>query len=119
MRKAAGFSLVEVLIAASILAVAILGIAGMFPTAYTNVDRSGEQTVGVTLAEQRMEWLRNQSYISLAAGTTTEAAITGYVGYTRTTAIQDNTPTTGVKQMTVTVATPSGRNVQVMSLITR
>jgi len=47
MRKGRGFSLLEVLVAISILAVAILAIASMFPTAYTNVHRSGVDTVTV------------------------------------------------------------------------
>ncbi len=121
MRKAAGFSLVEVLIAAAILAVALLAIASMFPTAYRTVDWSGDQTVAVTLAQQRLEWLRNQTYTSapLAAGTTTENLTGTYVGYTRTTTIQVDTPTSGVRQVAVTVAAPSGRNVQVLSLIAR
>ncbi|MFQ5847191.1 MAG: prepilin-type N-terminal cleavage/methylation domain-containing protein [Candidatus Methylomirabilales bacterium] len=119
MTRAEGFSLVEVLIAASILAVALLALASMFPTGYLNVDQGGEQTTAVTLAQERIEWLRNQSYISLAAGTSTETAIPGYGGYTRTTTIQDDIPTAGVKQVTVTVATPSGRSVQVPSLIAR
>ena len=80
MRKADGFSLVEVLIAAAILAVALLAIASMFPIAHTNVDWSGDQTVAVTLAQQRIETLRNQPYIALAAGTTTETAIPGLRG---------------------------------------
>jgi len=119
MKKAEGFSLVEVLIAAAILAVVLLALASMFPTAYLNVDQAGEQTTAATLAQQRMEWLRNESYVSLAAGTTSETPIPGYTGYARTTAIQSDTPTTGVKQVTVTVATPTGRSVQVTSLIAR
>ena len=118
MRKGEGFSLLEVLIAISILAVAILAIASMFPTAYTTVHRSGVDTVAVTLAQQRFEELRNQAYLSaaLAAGTTTEAALSGYAGYARTTLIQDNAPISGVKRVTVTVAAPAGRRVQVTSL---
>ncbi len=118
MRKERGFSLLEVLVAVSILAVAILAAASMFPTAYTNMNRSGVDTVAVTLAQQRFEWLRNQAYTAaaLAAGTTTESSISGYSGYSRTTLIQDNSPISGLKRITVTVAAPSGRSVQVTSL---
>ncbi len=112
-----GFSAIEVLIAMSILAVALLAIASMFPTAYTNVDRSGEETMAATLAQQRIEWLRNQSYASLVNGTTPETNIPGYALYTRTTVVQVDTPLTGLKQVTVTATTPSGRSVQLVSLI--
>ena len=93
----------------------------MFPTAYQNVDWGGEQTTAATLAEQRLECLMNQSYTSapLTAGTTIENLNGNYLGYTRTTTIQVDTPTSGVKQVAVTVAAPSGRNVQVLSLIAR
>ena len=118
MTKADGFSLVEVLISASILAVVLLAIASMFPTGYRDVDWSGERTAAVALAQQRMETLRNQPYAALAAGTTIENLAGDYVGYTRTTTIQDDTPMAGIKELTVTVAAPpSGRNVLVMSLI--
>ncbi len=118
MKKEPGFSLLEVLIAISIMAVAILAIASMFPTGYTNVHRSGVDTVAVTLAQQRLEWLRNQAYLSaaLAAGTTTESSLSGYGGYARTTLIQDNVPVSGVKRVTVTVVAPAGRRVQITSL---
>ncbi len=121
MRDAKGFSLIEVLIATAIIAVAFLAIASMFPTAYRNVAWSGERTAAVTLAEQRLEWLMNQDYTSapLAAGTTTENLGGNYAGYTRTTTIQDDTPMAGVKDVRVTVVMPTGRNVQLVTVITQ
>ena len=119
MRNTRGFTAVEVVIAAVIIAIALVGIAGLFPTAYRTVDWSGEETVAMTLAKQRLEWLRNQPFISapMVAGTTTENLAGNYAGYTRTTSIADNTPINGVKQVTVTVATPVRRSVQILSLI--
>ncbi len=118
MRNGRGFSALEILIAISILAVALLATASMFPNAYTDINRSGVDTVAVALAQQRFDWLRNQGYSSaaLAAGTTTESSISGYSGYSRTTVIEDNSPISGVKRVTVTVAAPFGRSVQVTSL---
>lgn len=119
MRKTRGFSLAEVLIATSITAVAFLAIVSMFPTSYTNVRQAGEKTTALALAQQRIEWLRNQPFTAaaLAAGTTTETLTGNYAGYTRTTTTQDNTPVSNVKQVTVTVTGSSGRTVSLVSLI--
>jgi Tfp pilus assembly protein PilV len=121
MRNIRGFSAIEVLVAASIFVVAILAVANMFPTAYQTVDRSGEDTVAVTLAQQRIEWLRNHAYTSadLAAGTTMENLGGDFVGFTRTTTVQDNIPMNGVKQVTVTVATPAGRRAEINTVVAR
>jgi prepilin-type N-terminal cleavage/methylation domain-containing protein len=120
VRRADGFSLIEILIATAIIAVALLAVVAMFPTAYRNVDWSGEQTTDVTLAQQRLEWVRNQPYASaaLAGGTTTEPLGGNYTGYTRTTTVEDDTPVVGVKQVTVAVASPSGKTVQLITVIT-
>ena len=119
MRNARGFTIVEVLVTAAVVAVALLAIAGMMPTAYRTVDWSGEETVAVTLAKQRLEWLRNQPYTSapLAAGTTTENLTGNNAGYTRQTVVIDDDPILGVKRVMVTVTTPVGRSVQLVTLI--
>lgn len=118
MRNARGFSALEVLIAAAIIAVALVGLAGLFPTAYRTVDWSGEETVAMTLAKKRIEWLRNQGYSSapMALGTTPENNAENNAGYTRETVVVPG-PIAGVKQVTVTVTTPVRRNVQLVSLI--
>ena len=109
-----GSMLLEVVIASAIVAVALLAIASMFPNAYKNVDEAGEDSLGATLAEQRIEWLRNQTYASLTAGTTVENLSDGH---TRQTVIVDDTPDPGLKQVTVTVTTGGGRSVELTSLI--
>jgi len=119
-----GFSALEVLIAATVTVVGILAVASMFPSSYTNVNKSGKQTAAVHLAQQRIEALRNQGYANILTGTTSpgddesNVAITGYTGYTRSTTIALNTPAgTTMKQMTVTVKPPAGKVVTVVSLI--
>lgn len=59
MTNSKGFSLVEVLVAASILAVILLAVAGLFSTAYSNVGDEGRRTKAVALAKQKMEELRD------------------------------------------------------------
>ena len=53
-----GFSLIEIMISASILAVGLLGLAAIFPVAYLNVDSGGKQTEASALAQSFIEELR-------------------------------------------------------------
>ncbi|MFQ5656486.1 MAG: prepilin-type N-terminal cleavage/methylation domain-containing protein [Candidatus Methylomirabilales bacterium] len=125
MRDNRGFSAIEVLIAATIIVVALLAIASMAPTAYRTVDWSGEDTMAVTLAQQRIEFQKNQPFPA-ADSTTNEPAWnpvpTGNVtGYTRQTVIDVDpaayAPLTGIAQVTVTVTSVSGRQVVLTTLI--
>ena len=119
MSESKGFTLVEALVATLLTAMAVMTVAGMSVTAFDKVHRSALTTSAVTLAEQRIEWLRSQPFTSplLAAGTTFESLTGGYEGYVRTTTIENDTPAVGIKQVKVTTTTPNGRNVQVVSLI--
>ena len=121
MKSEEGFSLIEVLLACTLLMVTLLSAALMALTAYGTLDRSGEATTVLALSQQRIEWLRNQGYASgaLAAGTTTETLVGTYAGYVRTTTIQDNVPRTGVKQITVSIRSISGATTRVVALIAR
>ncbi len=119
MSDSRGFTLIEVLVAMALVAVSLLYLATMGVTSIRNVGRSTEQTTGVMLATQQMEWLRTQAYTStsLNAGTTTTAFASPYAGFSRAVTIQDNVPDPGMKQVTIQVTLPSGRTVQVVSLI--
>ncbi len=55
----AGLTLAEVLIAASVLSVAILGMASAFPTALRQVSYGGQITKATALAHQMMEDIRS------------------------------------------------------------
>ncbi len=56
---AAGLTLAEVLIAASVLSVAILGMAGAFPTGLRQVGYGGHITKATSLAHQMLEEIRS------------------------------------------------------------
>jgi prepilin-type N-terminal cleavage/methylation domain-containing protein len=119
MRREEGFSLVEVLVALALIAGGLLAIATMSLTSLQSVDRSGEETTAMILGQQRIEWLRNQAYASsaLAAGTTSETLTGDYSGYSRVTVIVDDVPIAGVKRLTVSTTSPSGRVVPISSFI--
>jgi prepilin-type N-terminal cleavage/methylation domain-containing protein len=55
---ARGFSLIEILIGLTILSVGLLGIAGMFSTAYVDVSAGGKTTMAVTAAREIVEDMR-------------------------------------------------------------
>jgi len=54
-RGSGGFTLLEVLMGATILAVALLAMAAMFPVGYTNITGAGKMTMAITGARQVFE----------------------------------------------------------------
>lgn len=58
-RTRGGFTLIEVLVAAALLAVGILFVSSMFPVGYSNVDAGGEQTEAAILAQDMLEKIKN------------------------------------------------------------
>lgn len=62
-----GFSALEVLIAASVTALALLAVASMFPTGYQNIHFGGGLTIATNLTQRKLEELRNQTFTTLAS----------------------------------------------------
>ncbi|MCZ6551661.1 MAG: prepilin-type N-terminal cleavage/methylation domain-containing protein [candidate division NC10 bacterium] len=54
-RGSGGFTLLEVLVGATILAVALLAMSAMFPVGYTNITEAGKMTMAITGARQVFE----------------------------------------------------------------
>ncbi len=73
LRGKGGFSLIEVLISASILAVGLLGLAMVFPVAYLNMDSGGKLTEATALAQSFIEQVRTTG----AAGSAGFDAVVG------------------------------------------
>lgn len=115
MKRETGFSLVEVLVALALIAGGMLTIAITSITSLQSVDSSGEETTAMILSQQRMEWVRNQSYSSLAAGTTTETLGGDYAGYSRVTVISADVPVADVMRIRVSTTSPAGRLVRISS----
>lgn len=61
----AGFTLVEGLVAASIVIVGFLGVAQLFPTGYSNITYGGNQTLATNYAQQKIERLKALSFDSI------------------------------------------------------
>lgn len=57
---APGVTLLELLLGVMLLTLALLAMAGLFPSAYINVTKGGQQTAGTALARQMMEMIRSE-----------------------------------------------------------
>lgn len=57
-----GMTALEVLIAASMISVALLAIASMLPTSHANVDHAGRISKATALAQQMLESIKNDTY---------------------------------------------------------
>jgi prepilin-type N-terminal cleavage/methylation domain-containing protein len=111
---ARGMTLVEIIIALTILAVVILGM-GQFAFNFSRTERQSEaRTIAVELADQRLAEIRaspNYSGLEVNYGAS-ETTITGFPGYQRQTTIVHTggprpTYTNDYKTVTVTVTSPA------------
>jgi type II secretory pathway pseudopilin PulG len=82
-RNGTGFTLVEVLMAAGILLVALLGIGSTLPTATMSLQHSGQISKAVSLAQEMIEMVKNDpfSQLNLYDGVDTRSAATYPVDY--------------------------------------
>ncbi len=78
-----GFTLAEVLIAAGILLVALLGIASALPTATISLQHSGQISKAVSLGQEMIEMVKNDpfSQLNLYDGVDTRNTATYPVDY--------------------------------------
>lgn len=77
-RQETGFTLIEVLIAAGILLVALLGIASALPSASISLQHSGQISKAVSLAQEMIEMVKNDpfSQVNLYDGVDTRTMTT-------------------------------------------
>jgi type IV pilus assembly protein PilV len=88
--RSKGFSLVEVMIALLILAIALLALAGLMVTTTRNSSFGGHMTEASTFAQDRLEQLRVSPWAGVASGNDTIQGSTG-ITYTRTWTVTPNT----------------------------
>jgi prepilin-type N-terminal cleavage/methylation domain-containing protein len=74
-RNTDGFSLVECLIALVILMVVSLSVVFVFDYSFRNNVSAKKRFGALVLAEQRLEEVRNTTFINLTAGTVTENSV--------------------------------------------
>jgi type IV pilus assembly protein PilV len=107
-----GFTMIEILVAISLLLVGLLAVAQMqVMTTITN-STTNQRTTAITLAQDQMEILRTRPYANIESPPLSDA--TGI--YSRSWVVENNTPANNMKRVTVTVSW-QGKQVQLQSII--
>jgi prepilin-type N-terminal cleavage/methylation domain-containing protein len=70
-RDQRGFTVVEVLVAAAVLVVGVVGLSGAFSVAFTDVVASSGESKATAYARQQIEVLKNQAFAAMANGNDT------------------------------------------------
>ncbi|MFA5336452.1 MAG: type II secretion system protein [Candidatus Omnitrophota bacterium] len=101
--KRSGFTLIEIVISLSILAIGLVGILSLFPIGFDSARRSVSATQATILAHEHLEELRNNGYPALGStsGTFTDPAYSWTQTVTTTTV-------TGLRQVICTVTWAQG-----------
>ena len=104
-----GFTLVELLVSVTLLAVGLLAVAGLQITAIKGNFHGNTIMQATLLAEERLEEIRNMPYDNIynpptgvASNPFIETNVNGSI-YTRETFVETNTPLSDLKRITVSV----------------
>ena len=113
-RQSRGVSLIEALVALAVMAIGLLGVAGMQTTLRSTADLSKQRSEAVRLAQEKLEDLRSfgtlvaltgstehdyASILSVLPETVTSTATSGYANTTFTRTVTVTTPTAGLPQL--------------------
>jgi len=103
VQNAKGFTLIEILIAVTLLSIGLLGMAGLTVGIIRGNALSSEVTAATALTQDRMEDIKRLGYNNAAGSSEDYNSISGYAAYRRVTTVDIDTPGVGMKTVTVTV----------------
>lgn len=104
LRDVRGFTLLEVMITMVILAIGLLGLAGLQIMAIKGNSFGQQTTLASTLAQNKLEEMRETTYVSVANGNDTYSDQVNGVTYTRQWIVQDDIPQADMKTVRVQVS---------------
>ena len=116
-RNGEGFTVVEVLIAAAILVVALLAILDILPTGSTNVDEGGRISSAVALAQQTLEVVKNSGFPPVA-GNCPGTVPTSFTCSLAVSVIEGVIPNNRLATITVTTTWRDSKRSGTVSLVT-
>jgi prepilin-type N-terminal cleavage/methylation domain-containing protein len=103
-RYAKGFTLIEIMVAITLLSVGLLGMAGLTVGIMRGNALSSEVTTATALAQAKMEDFKRVGYSGATEITEDYNSIAGYPLFKRDTVIDVDTPDLGMKTVTITVS---------------
>ena len=114
-----GLTLLEAVIAMALFLVAVLALAGVAVTASKGAAASKHLTTAATLAQDKLEQVRNAGYDAGVPIETTEAygSIPDFSLYQRVVRIETGRPVSGLQTATVTVSWADDRHSVTVSTI--
>lgn len=134
LHKKKGFSLIETIIAVSVLCVGILGVLTMFYSGIKLMKSSQSFTVADQLAKEKIEEIISSGYDSVSIGTSVENSVAyPFASFKRQTYavyvdpsqnMQNSSTDTGIKKIEITVIWKSvfnwaDKNVKITTLISK
>ena len=112
MRRDAGLSMVELMVALMLLGIALMGLAAAFGPGRMAVQQGDQATTATFLARRVLEDMRNRAYdldtdelvnSAMFPAASGYGTITGFPSYRRTITFANNTPEAGTKTATVVI----------------
>lgn len=100
-RSDAGFSLIELMIAITVLGVGILSLAGLYPLATSKVSRGDLESRATFLGQAKVEELKRIPWDELVTTADRDTVETVFV---RDWDVEEDQPVVGMKRVNVTVA---------------
>ena len=104
VRNRRGFTLIEIMVAVTLLSIGLLGMAGLTVGIMRGNSLSNQVTTATALAQAKMEDIKRVGYSGATESTEDYNAISGYPLYKRATEIDVDTPDLKMKTVTITVS---------------
>jgi type IV pilus assembly protein PilV len=107
-----GFTLIEIMITLVVLSVGLIGLAGLQVSAIKGNTFSKRMTTAVSIANQRLEQLKDTSYANILSESSTQITITQpnqpSMNFTRQVTVTNNSLLANTKTVNVTVTWSDG-----------
>jgi len=126
--RQAGLTLIEVIVAAAILAIGILGVMRWFPTAIDLLQQANQRTTSASLADTELDRVRvgtaeallDRYYLSTGGSLDAVSEIyDNYAGHVKSVAPTRGSDATFLQRVTFNVTMPDGREEVFVTYVTR